>query len=56
MPKLVFGDKIMTKTQSFNLEVTIISKSHFSWSILFKSLIMFKTDSKSQLKVTMFVA
>ena len=40
MSKSVFRDKIMTKT---------LSKSHFSGSIFFKSLIMFKTDSKSQL-------
>ena len=40
MSKPIFGDKIITRTLSKSkLEVTIISKSHFSCSILFKSLI-----------------
>ena len=50
MFKPVFGDIIMTKTLS---KSQIISHNNFkvtfSCSILFKSLKMFKTDSKSQI-------
>ena len=38
MSKSVFGDKFMPKTLSLKLKVTIISKSHFSDSILFHNM------------------